>query len=35
MSTAVEEPNTEETSETRDGRVVAVAGPVVDVEFPP
>ncbi len=35
MSTAVEEPNTEETAETRDGRVVAVAGPVVDVEFPP
>jgi F-type H+-transporting ATPase subunit beta len=35
MSTAVEEPNTEETAETREGRVVAVAGPVVDVEFPP
>ncbi|MDQ2726349.1 MAG: F0F1 ATP synthase subunit beta [Actinomycetota bacterium] len=35
MSTAVEEPNTEETTESRNGRVVAVAGPVVDVEFPP
>ncbi len=34
MSTAVEEPNTD-TTETRDGRVVAIAGPVVDVEFPP
>ncbi|MDQ6838482.1 MAG: F0F1 ATP synthase subunit beta, partial [Actinomycetota bacterium] len=34
MTTAVEEPNTE-TTETRDGRVVAIAGPVVDVEFPP
>jgi F-type H+-transporting ATPase subunit beta len=35
MSTAVEEPNAQETGETREGRVVAVAGPVVDVEFPP
>jgi F-type H+-transporting ATPase subunit beta len=35
MSTAVEEPNAQETAETREGRVVAVAGPVVDVEFPP
>ncbi len=34
MSTAVEE-STTETKELRDGRVVAIAGPVVDVEFPP
>jgi len=37
MTTAVEESNTEstKTDETREGRVVAIAGPVVDVEFPP
>ncbi|HLI01065.1 MAG TPA: F0F1 ATP synthase subunit beta [Acidimicrobiales bacterium] len=32
--TAVE-PATAETKELRDGRIVAIAGPVVDVEFPP
>jgi F-type H+-transporting ATPase subunit beta len=34
MSTAVDEPGTE-TEELREGRIVAIAGPVVDVEFPP
>ena len=27
--------DTPETTELKDGRVVAIAGPVVDVEFPP
>jgi F-type H+-transporting ATPase subunit beta len=33
--TAVAEPQTDGTTELKDGRVVAIAGPVVDVEFPP
>jgi F-type H+-transporting ATPase subunit beta len=35
MSTTVAEPTQEKGHPTSDGRVVAIAGPVVDVEFPP
>jgi F-type H+-transporting ATPase subunit beta len=35
MTTTVNEPTTIDRSNLPDGRVVAIAGPVVDVEFPP
>lgn len=35
MSTKVEEPREEKSEILEDGRVVAITGPVVDVEFPP
>ncbi|HVA03385.1 MAG TPA: F0F1 ATP synthase subunit beta, partial [Acidimicrobiales bacterium] len=35
MTTAVTEPATTDNGHRPDGRVVAIAGPVVDVEFPP
>jgi F-type H+/Na+-transporting ATPase subunit beta len=35
MTTTVEEPRTEPAEKRPDGRVVSIAGPVVDVEFPP
>jgi len=35
MTTTITEPATTDRSDRPDGRVVAIAGPVVDVEFPP
>src|SRR5579872_4364815 len=35
MTTTIEQPTTERREKHPDGRVVAIAGPVVDAEFPP